>query len=71
MTRSKAWLAAAARQKLLAQLQSLETEAHKIGMTATAHAINNAKNACGWEMAGNIVMAGKASRGQRAGESRR
>lgn len=51
------------------ELQTLETRAHQAGLTVTGHAINNAKNAAGWELAGNVEMAGKASRGERVGES--
>ena len=50
------------KSKLLSALQDLELEAHRLQLTVTAHAINNAKNALGWEMAGNIVLAGKSSR---------
>lgn len=53
---------------IINDLQALEMRAHQAGLTVTGHAINNAKNTAGWEMAGNVVMAGKASRGERAGE---
>lgn len=55
--------------EIINELQALETRAHAAGLTVTGHAINNAKNAAGWERAGDIVMAGKAARGKRAGES--
>lgn len=54
--------------EIINELQALETRAHSAGLTVTGSAINNAKNAAGWELAGDVVMAGKASRGERAGE---
>lgn len=56
-----------ARKILLQDIQELETRAHDHGMTITAHALNNAKNAAGWELAGETELAGKAARGERAG----
>jgi hypothetical protein len=56
------------RRDLLKEIERCEQRAHQIGMHATAHALNNSKNACGWEMAGNLEMARKASKGLRAGE---
>lgn len=56
--------------EIINALQALETRAHAAGLTVMGHAINNAKNAAGWELAGDVVMAGKASRGERAGESK-
>lgn len=54
--------------EIINALQALEMRAHSAALTVTGHAINNAKNAAGWELAGHVVMAGKASRGERAGE---
>lgn len=75
MVAVKASLAEAERQEqalqrriLLEDIQLLETRAHHLGLTVTGHALNNAKNAAGWEMAGNIELAGKAARGERSGE---
>ncbi len=51
----------AANQQLLADIQALEGFAHARGFHVTAHALNRAKNALGWEMAGNIEEAGKAA----------
>ena len=58
----------AERQIILQQLEEIERSAHVAGLTITARGINNAKNACGWEMAGNTDMAEKSTRGVRAGE---
>ena len=55
-------------EKIVAKLQELEQQAHHAGLTVTGLAINNALNACGWEQAGEIVMAGKAARGERESE---
>lgn len=56
-----------ARRQLLSELQEMEQRAHDLGMTITGHALNNAKNAAGWEMAGNSNAAGLAARGERVG----
>lgn len=53
---------------LVLDIQSLESRAHRLGMTVTGRALNNAKNAAGWELAGEIELAGKASRGDRPGK---
>jgi hypothetical protein len=50
---------------LLAHIEAAERQAHRDGFHVTAHALNRAKNACGWEMAGDIEQAGKASRDDR------
>lgn len=50
---------------LLSDIQALESRAHRLGMTVTGHALNNAKNAAGWELAGETEFAGMASRGER------
>jgi hypothetical protein len=57
-------------RKLIEQIQALETEAHRIGLHTTGHALNNAKNAGGWEFAGNVEEAARASKGIRPGEAR-
>ena len=46
---------------LLATLEAAEQTAHRNGFHVTAHAINRAKNALGWELAGNQREAAKAS----------
>lgn len=56
---------------LLGDIQTLESRAHRLGMTITGHALNNAKNAAGWELAGETELAGMASRGERKGEQSR
>lgn len=50
-----------ANQKLIEDIQALESYAHARGLHVTAHALNRAKNALGWELAGNVEEAGKAS----------
>ena len=55
----------AAGQQIVAALVSLQQKAHGAGLTVTGHGLNNAMNACGWEMAGNTDRAGKATRGER------
>lgn len=47
---------------LIQHIQNAETQAHRDGFHVTAHALNRAKNALGWEMQGEIEEAGKASR---------
>lgn len=46
---------------LLGDIQALESRCHRLGVHVTAHAMNRAKNALGWEMAGDIEQAGKAA----------
>lgn len=58
-------------ERLTADITQLELRAHKLGLHATARALNNAKNATGWEMAGDVITAAKAGRGQRPGEDYR
>ena len=55
----------AGQQNLLQDLQEIESRAHHLGLHVTAHALNRAKNACGWELAGDTEMAEKASRDER------
>lgn len=57
----------ATHQMLLQELQEIETRAHRLGLHVTAHALNRAKNALGWEIAGNVEEAGKAARGEGIG----
>jgi hypothetical protein len=54
-----------ASQQLLSEIEALEQEANRIGAYVTARTLNQAKNALGWEMAGDVLMAGKISRGER------
>lgn len=51
----------AAQQKLTIAVQALETEAHRLGCHIGAHSLNRAKNAIGWEMAGDLEQASIAS----------
>lgn len=53
-------------QKLLEDILMLELHAGRLGMHVTARALNQARNALGWEMAGDILAAGRAARGQRS-----
>lgn len=50
---------------LLAHIEAAEQQAHRDGFHYTAQALNQAKNALGWEMAGNDEAAALAIRGQR------
>lgn len=54
-----------ASQQLLGEIEALEQEANRLGAFVTARALNQSKNALGWEMAGNVLAAGKAARGIR------
>lgn len=54
---------------LIAKIQECETEAHALDLHVAGHTLNNAKNACGWEAAGNVEVAVMASKGRRVGES--
>lgn len=47
---------------LLAHIEAAEQQAHRDGFHVTAHALNRAKNALGWEIAGDVEQAGRASR---------
>lgn len=42
---------------LIQVVQDAESRAHKLGLHVTGHALNRAKNALGWEIAGNIDQA--------------
>jgi hypothetical protein len=48
-------------QTLLRDLTVLEMRAQALGLFPAARALNNAKNAIGWQIAGNIAEADKAS----------
>lgn len=48
-------------QTLLRDLLALEMRANALGLFPAARALNNAKNAIGWQIAGNIDEADKAS----------
>lgn len=74
LRRAKAF-AEASRQKpirmasgsgLLAHIEAAEQQAHRDGFHVTAHALNRAKNACGWEIAGDVERAGQAARDERS-----
>jgi hypothetical protein len=53
---------------LIQHIQDAETQAMRDGFPITSRALNQAKNALGWEMANNIAMADMARLGKRAGE---
>ncbi len=55
-------------QKLAALILQCETEAHQMGLLVAANTLNNAKNALGWEAAGDVEIAAMASKGRRIGE---
>ena len=46
--------------KLVLELQAMQTRAAACGLHVTRRALNRAMNAAGWEIAGNIEMAGKS-----------
>lgn len=50
---------------LVREVQRVEARAHQLGLHVTAHALNRAKNALGWEIAGDVAQAGKAARDER------
>lgn len=50
---------------LLRYIEAAERQAHADGFHVTAHALNRAKNALGWEMAGDVEQASRASRDER------
>lgn len=52
-------------QALLRDLIAMEMRANAMGLFPASRALNNAKNAIGWQIAGNIVEADKASTRQR------
>lgn len=47
--------------KLVQEIGNLEHRAHEIGLHITGHALNRAKNACGWEFSGDSEQAAKAA----------
>lgn len=47
---------------LLNEIERLERQAFSIGSNVTGHALNRAKNALGWEMAGDIEQAAVAAK---------
>lgn len=53
---------------LIQHIQSAEDQAMRGGFPITARALNQAKNALGWEIGNNIAMADLARVGKRAGE---
>jgi 3-hydroxy-3-methylglutaryl CoA synthase len=48
-------------QALLRDLTALEMRANAMGLFPAARAMNNAKNAIGWQIAGDIAQADAAS----------
>lgn len=48
-------------QLLLRDVLALEMRANALGLFPAARALNNAKNAIGWQLAGNIEKADEAS----------
>lgn len=55
-------------QELIQHIQALEDAAMRNGFPITSRALNQAKNAIGWELAGSIAMADQARAGKRSGE---
>lgn len=54
--------------KLTDDIQRLEARAMNLNLTITTRALNQAKNACGWERAGALGHAERAAVGKRPGE---
>lgn len=54
-----------AHDDLVLAIEDAEQRAHKLGLHVTGHALNRAKNALGWEVAGDVEQAGRAARGER------
>lgn len=54
----------AGNEMMLQEIQELEDRAMRLGMYITSRALNQAKNTLGWEMAGDLLAAGRARRGQ-------
>jgi len=50
---------------LLTRIGNAEIDAHRLGFHVAGHALNRAKNALGWELAGDVEQAGKAGRDER------
>lgn len=63
--RTSASVLRSVRNNLVQDLQELEHRSYGCGLYVTAHALNRAKNAAGWETAGDVEQAGKASRDER------
>jgi hypothetical protein len=55
-------------QGLIQHIQNAETQAMRDGFPITSRALNQAKNALGWEITGDISMADKARLDKRQGE---
>lgn len=53
-------------EKLILDLQAMQTRAHALRMPSTARALNAAMNAAGWELADKIA---EAKRIQKAGDA--
>lgn len=64
MSAGKTYINAAVKddpQALLRDLTTLEMRANALHLFPAARALNNAKNAIGWQIAGDIEQADKAS----------
>lgn len=49
--------------ELILEIDALERKANSLGLYPAARALNNAKNAAGWQLAGNLEKANDASKG--------
>lgn len=49
---------------LVNDIQALESRAHRLGLSYTARGLNRAKNAAGWELAGENQHAARSVRGE-------
>jgi hypothetical protein len=52
----------AAADALLQDIFEIEDKAMRLGFPVTTRALNRAKNALGWEIAGDVIKADEASR---------
>jgi len=48
-------------EALISAIQLAEDQAMRLGMPISSRALNRAKNALGWEIAGNLEQAAKAA----------
>lgn len=60
-----------AAQLLIATIEQLEHEARSLGFVIVANTLNRAKNAAGWELAGDAEEAALASSGLRPTEDKK
>jgi hypothetical protein len=47
-------------QNFILDIQAMQGRAHRLGMVATAHALNKAMNDAGWELAEQVEASNRA-----------